>query len=195
MDDLLKFLFLLLVGFDLFLILCIYSIIELWMTKHKYSKTISVFNQYGYRFYSDYSYKGKGLVYRKQLDKTTIDSLLIRYKHHPLDFEVQYKIYDYVALIKYPEWEEKYYMIRYSHGGLRLIHYYTMVVIVGDNTYYRPLDHYLCNDMEGYVIAPCVLENKDTIEHILTSNIRCLIDYFCDQELKYWRDKIKDMDY
>ncbi len=166
-----------------------YIAIKLGGIKHKYASVIAVFKEYGYTYYSTWKSEGKGIIYRKQLDKTTIDSLLLRYKYEPLGLESQYRIFDYVAIVQFPEWEERCYSIVACHGGVRLVHFYSLEIAIGGKFYQRPLSYYLDNDMKGDSLGYFELKNKEIISSMLFSDIRFAVQGFME-EIKYWQQRI-----
>lgn len=189
MNGIYGFFVLIAVGIVLFLGLMIYNAIKIWLDKRNNSIAISVFEQYGYRYHSSYNYKGKGLIYRKQLDTVTVDSLLLHYDYEPLDLNVQYRIFDYVALLKYPEWEERCYNIVAVHGGVRLSHFYALEVVIGDKVYYRPFSFYFDNDRAGKYLYPVDMRNQKRISNYLSDDMHGLITKFYDEEILYWKNK------
>lgn len=187
MKGILEFIIIIAVLIGLFVIWHAYRTIKSGFIKHKYASVIAVFKEYGYTYYSSWNSKGKGIIYRKQLDKVTIDSLLLRYKYQPLDLETQYNIYDYVAIVQFPEWEERCYNIVASHGGVRLLHFYSLEAAIGGKFYQKPLSYYLDNDMKGEPLGYFELQNKEIICSILFSDIRFVIQGFMEDEIKHWQ--------
>ena len=166
-----------------------YIAIKSGVIKHKYASVIAVFKEYGYTYYSTWKSKGKGIIYRKQLDKTTIDSLLLRYKYEPLDLEPQYRIFDYVAIVQFPEWEERCCSIVARHGGVRLVHFYSLEVAIGGKFYQRPLSYYIDDDMRGDSLGYFELKNKEIISSLLFSDIRFVVKRFIEDEIKHWQHR------
>lgn len=190
MEGILEFIILVGVGIGVALLLKLYSILKLWLLRHKYASIIAVFSQFGYIYNSSINTKGKGLIYRKQIDRLVIDSLLIRYKFNPIELSVPYKVYDYVALIDFPEWEERCCHIVYAHGGLRLIHFYSLEVQLDNQILQIPISHYLCNDMGGPEIAPFMRESKEYIDTILNSELCEILSKFNTDEIEYWQNNV-----
>lgn len=193
MNGIYGFFLLVAVGFGLFVALIVYNAIKLWIFKFNNSIAISVFEQYGYRFYSTHSYKGKGLIYRKRLDNETTNALLLHYGYEALDLDAPYRIFDYVALVKYPEWEEYYGSMVAVHGGLRLYHFYEIEIPVRNKIYYRPYSFYLDNDMKGELLPSINAENKTLISNHLTNDMRGVIAKFHEDEIAYWKNKMRDI--
>lgn len=189
MKGILEFIILIAVLIGLFVIWYAHRAIKLGFVKHKFASVIAVFKEYGYAYCSSWNSKGKGVIYRKQLDKTTIDSLLLRYKYQPLNLESQYRIVDYVAIVQFPEWEEKCYNIVANHGGVRLVHFYSLEVFIGGKFYQRPLSYYLDNDMKGDPLGYCELKNKEIISSLLFSDIRFVVQGFMEDEIKLWQHR------
>lgn len=188
MEGLLEFLYLILIIGALFIILVGWRAVSVSIQKIKYSNIISCLNTQGYRFYGRYNSKGKGLLYRKTIQKEIIDSLLLRYKFDPIELNGEFDIIDYVAILRFPEWEERIPGIAvYEHGGLRLFHFYAIAMSKGEKVFQRPLNYYLDNDMGGEVIAPIGLKNQDIIQAILSSGIKDAISQFNNDELRYWK--------
>lgn len=184
--------FIIITGVVILVSIC-YLSLRLWMTSHKYTSIVAVLKQYGYSYISTVSSKGKGLMYRKQIDVSVINSLLIRYKFKPIELHAPYKVYDYVVLMNFPEWEEKYYHSVVTHGGLRLIHFYSMEVELNNKVYHRPYSHYISNDMDGILIEPFMRNNKEFIEAILTSELHDIISDFSHNEISHWQHKVGNM--
>lgn len=190
MKGILEFLILLGVGMGVALLLKLYFVLKLWFIKHKYAPIIAVFSQFGYTYRSSIRSKGKGVIYRKQIDKVVIESLLIRYRLKHIELSVPYKIYDYVALIDFPEWEERCYHILYVHGGLRLIHFYSLEIKLNNKTYRRPISQYLSNDMLGTEIEPFMRNSTEYIENIINSEPRDILSKFLTDEIEYWQNNV-----
>lgn len=200
MKGLIEFVYLVAIAIGLLVIWKFYIALKLKVTKHKYQSAINVFHSYGYMYHSYYNYKGKGFIYRKQLDKTTIDSLLLRYGYEPLELNTQFKVFDYIAIMEYPEWEEWLYNNVFYHGGLFLVHFYLLEVQFGNKVYQRPFHYYLEYNAErfGRRIIGCAqtidgldLQNPELIETIISSDIKYLLQTFNDDEVRYWEHKLK----
>lgn len=161
--------------------------ISTMVLKHKYTNVLYSVHRLGYRYYCRYKSKGKGLVYIKSIPKEIIDSLLIRYKLSPIDIDADHEIIDCVAIIKFPEWEERCSNIVCTHGGIRLFHYYTIAIKKEGKVFQRPLCHYFDNDINGTLLAPIELGSKDIIHTILTSDLKSAIIKFNDDEINYWK--------
>lgn len=190
MEGLIEFIYLIVIAIGMVIIWCIYRAIKLIIIKYKYQSAIKIFHSYGYRYYSYYNYKGKGFIYRNQLDSTTLDSLLLRYGYEPLVLNTQFKVFDTVAIIDYPEWEERYDNIGAIHGGLRLLHFYMLEVQDGNKVYQRPFHHYLDNDMAGEPIYESAYNNPDIIDSMISSDIRFILQKFYDDEVRYWEHEL-----
>lgn len=201
MKGLIEFIYLVAIAIGLRVIWCFYRAIKLKILKHKYQSAIKVLHSYGYRYCSYYNYRGKyrgkGLIYRKQLDKTSLDSLLLRYGYEPLELNAQFKVYDYIAIVDYPIWEERFDGVVLDHGGLRLLHFYRLKVLVGDKVFQRFFNHYLDNDMSGEPIGEIALKSSELIDLMISSpsNIKFILQEFNDDEVKYWEDIIKEKNY
>lgn len=169
--------------------LMIYIGIKAGLNRKKYSKIISLCKGRGYKHHSSYSSKGNGIIYSKEIEKEVINALLLRYKYTPIEINAEYKVYDYIAIIKFPEWEERGYGYSMYHGGIRLFHFYSLKIIKGDKIYSRPFNHYLDNDVRGELLEDFTLKNEELIGSILTSNIPYIIQEFNDDEIKYWKSK------
>ena len=163
--------------------------IKLMIKRQKYSKIISHCKKHGYKYHCSYSSKGKGIIYSKEIEKDVVDALLLRYKYTPIEINAEYKVYDYIAIIKFPEWEERVYGCSRSHGGIRLFHFYSLGIIKGDRIYSRPFNHYLDNDMSGELLEDFALKNEDSIDSILSSNLSFDVQKFNDDEVGYWKHK------
>ena len=181
------------------LVWCIYRAIKLKGLKHKYQTAIKVFKRYGYNYHGYYDYKAKGFIYRKQLDRTTIDSLLLRYKYEPLELSSEIRIYDCIGIIDYPEWQERCYDIVLEHGGLYLFHFYMLEVQIGDKFYQRPFNYYLEYKAERagkHIIANTqstsefFLKNPEIVETMISSDIQFIIRQFNDDEVRYWEHEL-----
>ena len=190
MKGILEFLILLGIGIGVALLLKLYSALKLWLLKHKYASIIAVFRQFGYLYYSSIRSKGKGVIYRKQIDNAVIDSLLIRYRFNSIELSVPYKVYEYIALIDFPEWEERCYDIVHVHGGLRIIHFYSLEVKLNNKTYWRPISQYLSNDMLGIEIEPFMRKSTEYIENIINSESRDTLSKFIADEIGYWQNNV-----
>lgn len=186
MGGLIEFFYLILVIVSLFIILAILRVIYLNILKHNYSNVVTFLTEQGYRFFGVYKSKGKGLLYSKSISKEIIDSLLLRYKFPPLELDCDYHVLDYVAILNFPEWEERYSGVVCGHGGVRLVHFYAIEMKKNGKFFCRPFNHYLDDDLCGESLAPIDLENKDLVESIFSSSIRDTISKFNDDELRYW---------
>lgn len=191
MKGLIEFLYLVLIVGGLFIIWMCWTTISQSIKKRKYSNVRSCIKEQGYRYCGRYSSKGKGWLYSKSISKEIIDSLLLRYKFLPIELDGEYSITDYIAILEFPEWEERYSGIgSYRHGGIRLFHFYAITMKSGEKSFERPLNYYLDNDMAGEMLAPIDLENRDIIESMLSSSIRDSIFKFNNDELVYWLTKM-----
>ncbi|MDE6538048.1 MAG: hypothetical protein K2M13_08465 [Muribaculaceae bacterium] len=190
MKGILEFLILLGIGIGVALLLNLYSALKIWLLKHKWASIIAVFKEFGYIYCSSIRSKRKGVIYRKQIDKETIESLLIRYRLNSIELSVPYKVYDYVALIDFPNWEERYFGIVYVHGGLRILHFYSLEVNLNNKTYRRPISQYLSNDMLGTEIEPFMRKSTEYIESIINSEQRDILRIFIADEIEYWQNNM-----
>lgn len=199
MKGLIEFIYLVAIAIGLWVIWCLYRAIKLKVIKPKYQSAIKVFKRYGYNYHGYYNYKGKGFIYRKQLDRTTIDSLLLRYKYEPLELNAQFKVYDYIAIIEYPEWHERLYDMVLHHGGLGLMHFYMLEVQFGDKAYQRPFHYYLEYKAERAgkrVIANTqstsefFLKNPEIVETMISSDLKSILQTFNEEEVKYWEHEL-----
>ncbi len=188
MEDILHFLFF--IG-CLLIIWGLWHVTYLYLLRYRYSKVISCLKRQGYRFYGGYSTKGKGLVYRKTIDKEIIDSLLLRYKFSPINLKGNYVVMDYTAIIKFPFWEEWAPGVCMRHGGVRLFHFYSIVMQRGEKLFCRRLNIYL-EEKRGQELAPIDLESPKLVESILSESIIYAIKVFNDDELSYWNSELKD---
>lgn len=186
MEELIAFLILVVVIVCVFIILAVWRVIYINILKSKYSNVVSILTEQGYRFWGVYKSKGKGLLYSKSISKEIIESLLLRYKFPPLELDCEYRVIDYVAILKFPEWEERYPGIVCDHGGVRLVHFYSIEMKKNGKYFRRSLNHYLDNDSCGEPLAPIDLESKEIIESIFSSSIRDSISKFNKEEVRYW---------
>ena len=186
MEGLIAFLILVVVIVCVFIILAVWRVIYINILKSKYSNVVSILTEQGYRFCGVYKSKGKGLLYSKSISKEIIESLLLRYKFPPLELDCAYRVIDYVAILKFPEWEERYSGIVCDHGGVRLVHFYSIEMKKNGKYFRRSLNHYLDSDSCGEPLAPIDLESKEIIESILSSSIRDSISKFNKEEVRYW---------
>lgn len=169
----------------------LWNAIKQSLQNRKYANVLACLKGQGYSYYGRFNSKGKGVIYCKSIDKEIIVSLLLRYKFPQMELDSQFSITDYVAILEFPEWEERYTgIIRYIHGGIRMFHFYAISMKRGDKVFERPLNHYLDNDLGGEVLEPMDLESKDIIDSMLSSSIREAICKFSEDELAYWGYKI-----
>lgn len=182
MEDILEFIYTIATALGLFIIWRLYKAITCMIIGIKYSTIIKVFKRYGYRFFSTYNDKGKGLIYRKQMVKFITDSLLIRFNYEPIDLCCQYKVFDYIAIIKYPYWVDNIYdTFYYPHGG----YFYMLEVQIGDTFYQRPFHKYFDNDRAGESIKEMLSNDMDYLESIVSDTP---IHTFYTEEIKYWKE-------
>lgn len=186
MEGLIEFFILVVVIVCVFIILAVWRVFYIIILKSKYSNVVSILTEQGYRFYGVYKSKGNGLLYSKSISKEIIESLLLRYKFPPLELDCEYRVIDYVAILKFPEWEERYSGVVCDHGGVRLVHFYVIEMKKNGKFFRRPFNHYLDDDLCGEPLAPIDLKNKKLVESIFSSNIRDTISKFNDDELRYW---------
>lgn len=194
MEGIIDFIYLIATALVLLVIWCIYRDFKLLIIKRKYQTAIKVINKFGYNCYSCYNYKGKGLIYRKQMDKSMIDCLLQSYNYEPLELSTQYKIFDYLTIIEYPEWEKQYYG-EVVHDG-RLLHFYMLEVQIRDKLNHRPIHYYLTNE-NGRTVACSQsigefieLNDPHIIESMISSDIKFILQKFNDNELRYWENEL-----
>jgi len=190
MKGLMEFFYLILLGAGILLILMLCNAIKQSVQNRKYTNVLACIKGQGYKYVGRYSSKGKGVIYSKTISREIIDSLLLRYKFSPIELESEFSIIDYIAILEFPEWEERYTGITCSHGSVRLFHYYAMSMKRGDKIFERSLNHYLDNDLAGEMLAPIDLENREIIENMLSSSIRDAIFKFNNEELAYWVSKM-----
>lgn len=190
MKGLIEFFYIILLGAGILLILMLCNAIKQSFQNRKYTNVLTCIKGQGYKYVGRYNSKGKGVIYRKIISKEIIDSILLRYKLPPIEMESEFSITDYVAILEFPEWEERYTGITCSHGAVRLFHFYAMLMKIGDKIFERPLNHYLDDDLGGEKLAPIDLENREIIENMLSSSIREAIFKFNNEELAYWISKM-----
>lgn len=179
-------LYLLLIAGLIFIPIIIWNTIFLLYSRYKYANIISCLTAQGYRFNSLHRSKGKGLIYSKSIPKEIMDSILLRYKFSPINIETDYEIKDYVAIIKFPEWEERYPGVICKHGGIRMFHFYRLWIRKEDKIMRRPFNH-LDSERCGKLLAPIDMENKKIIQAMLSSGIKDAIMDFHNEELEYWK--------
>lgn len=186
MNGLVEFFYLILFGCVILLILKLCSEIKCTYRNRVYANVLACVRGQGYKYCGRYNSKGKGVIYGKAISKELIDSLLLRHKFSPIGLDLAFDFTDYVAILEFPEWEEIYVGVTRCRGGVRLFHFYAMSIRIGDKIYERPLNYYLDNDMEGIMLAPIDLENREIIESMLSSSIKDAIFKLNNDELAYW---------
>lgn len=192
-EGLISFFILMVVIVCVFIILAVWRVFYINILKSKYSNVVSILTEQGYRFYGVYKSKGNGLLYSKSICKEIIQSLLLRYKFPPLELDCEYRVIDYVAILKFPEWEERLPGLVWVHGGVRLVHFYAIEMKKNGKFFCRPFNHYLDDDLCGEPLDPLDLKNKELVESIFSSNIRFTISEFYDDELRYWAWRKRSM--
>lgn len=194
MEGILGFFCLVAIAIMLWVIRVLYQVIRFRFIKRRYKSVIRALNRFGYTYHSYYyDYYGKGSIYRKQLDKATIDSLLLRCGYEPLELNTQFKVFDYIVIMEYPEWEKQYYGEVIHHGWL--VHFYMLEVKVENKFYQRPFQYYLADTIGRYVahtqtISEFEINNPEIIDYMVSSDINSILQTFSDDEVKYWEHKL-----
>jgi hypothetical protein len=188
MKGLIEFLYLIIAAGIVYAIWLGYRKVHLAYREWKYKKVIAVLKRYGYRYAGTNQGKGKNLIYSKAITKDVMNSQLLRYNLGMINIEQDFTILDYAVVLEFPEWEERYSGVVVEHGGLRLLHFYTLM-IQEEKTAHLPLTSYWNDDLAGEPLAPMDLDSEDLIESILSSSEEDAIRIFYDNELKFWQSK------
>ena len=172
-----------------FFIYCLYRVIMIWFVKRRYKFVIRTLNRFGYNYYSYYNVcNDEGFIYRKQLDKAVINSLLVRYKYEPLELNSKFKVFDYMAI-----------MVDQKYSGVNLMHFYTLEIQLGDKSYRRQFYYYLRRDVirrgatEVLTLSKFFLKNLELIEAGISSDIEDVIKKFNKDEIEYWKQELLNM--
>ena len=191
--SMIEFLYLILIGIGIYLAIIGFRHIRIWVTSFYYRRIIRFYKWHGLKFLSYYTYKGKGLVYCKELEKSLVDSVLIRYGYPPINMSTEYAIYEYRAVIRYPEWEERLYSIGSKHhGGIKLFHFYSLILIINNEIVNKTLTEYLNDDMEGeYLYEWALKDNNLEIEHHLSRDLKYIAKDL-NEEINHWKQYLSN---
>lgn len=168
-----------------------YNAIRLLLAKHKLSGFVRYCNLFGYSYVLYFRHKGKGLIYRKELPKSDMDYLLTKYGYTSIEYPLQSSIYEYIAIIDYPYWEEHFYEIIKGHGGRRFFHFFSLVVNKDGKTIQRPYENMYFDDTKGEFLYDCIRIDGKQIENSIDYAMKYSLERFVDDELKYWHNHSK----
>ena len=165
-----------------------YNAIRLLLAKHRLSGFVRYCNLFGYLYDLYFGHKGKGLIYRKELSKFDMDYLLKKYGYTSIEYPTQSSIYEYIAIIDYPYWEEHVYEIIKGHGGRRFFHFFSLAVNKDGKTIQRPYENVYIDDCKGEFLYDCIQIDGKLIEGSIDYAMKYSLEKFVDDELKYWQN-------
>lgn len=163
-----------------------YYSIQRLIIRRKFSEYIKYFKLFKYNYVANYTYKGKGLIYRKQLHANEMNRLLNLYGFKDCSISSGTAIFENLAIVKFPYWEERFDIIVKEHGGTRFILFYSIEIEDADKRLYRPYNVYICEDYGEY-FEECIPIDGDTIHGTIACQKRDALKAFVEKEIKYWQ--------
>jgi|GEM_PF-3402482 len=170
------------------------SIIVLWIFylqiqklfyRHKLSSYIDYCRLYGYSQAEFYTNKSKGFIYRKRISVSEIENQLKIFGHENCIIPSDTIIYENIAMIIFPYWEERYDFIVTRHGGRRFILFYSIEEKKDKEHLQRPYRHYL-NDECGEFFDEDIIIDGDLLDGSIRYQRYSALEDFVNDELKYW---------
>ncbi len=187
----------------LFLILFLIAIllirigyVAIWklMVRRKFPTFIDFCKLYNYKFADYYDYKGKGLIYRKQISvsKMNIELRSLGINDSIIPSETQ--IFENLAVVEFPYWEEQLentsVNILFCHGGIRFILFYNIVIEKEDKFVQRAYHIYIDHNGGEHLRANEPIDGY-LFQRVISDNKQYALRQFVEKELKYWfPDKI-----
>ena len=175
-------------------LLLLLSIIVLWILyvqiqklfyRHKLTSYIDYCRLYGYTQAVFYTNKSKGFIYRKRISVSEIENQLKLFGHDNCCIPSDAIIYENLALIIFPYWEECCDFIVKRHGGRRFILFYSIEEKKDEKHLQRPYSHYL-NDMCGEFIDDDIIIDGELLDGSIRYQRNYALKDFVNDELKYW---------
>lgn len=144
-----------------------YRVYVLVSNLFRYRKISSKCRQLGYRFIGVYN--GNGVAFEKIENRELVNALLCQCGYDKVQFDAKYKIYDYVVVARFPEWNENFSNIGYvfAHGGVRLFRFISLKVVIDGMIYWTPISNYIDAD-GGVPLSPADLSGDTIIDHKMT---------------------------
>ena len=116
----------------------------------------------------------------------SVGGVVQRYDYTALDYPSQSCIYEYVAMIDYPYWEEHFYNITKGLGGRRFFHFFTLVVNLNGKAIQRPFSELYLSDSKGEFLYDCIQIDGNLMENLIANAKRHSLERFVSDELRYW---------
>jgi len=160
-----------------------------WLiVRHNLLGFVNYCNLFRYSHVGYFNHKGKGLIYRKEKPKAEMDDILKKYGYQSIEYPDFSTIYEYIAVIDYPFWEEHCHNVIRSHGGRRFFHFFSLVVNRNGKTIQRPFENLHFNDFKGEFLYDSIQIDGKQIENSIDYAMKYSLEKFVDDELKYWQN-------
>ena len=167
-----------------------YHLIQRLIIRHKFSEYIDYFKLFKYNYAGFYNHKGKGLIYRKKIQANEMKYLLKTYGFKDHNISSESAIFENLAIVEFPYWEERFDIIVQTHGGVRFYLFYNIEIKEEDKCFTRPFNIYI-NEDTGEYIDDSISIDGDLIQGTIVYLKRFALKDFVENEMKFWQNKNK----
>lgn len=157
--------------------------IKIFRTACKFSNFMKYCKVYGYSF--DGFYGKIGIGYRRNVPYLEVLKLLTENNIIAVLFPKGFEIFEYLVMIDFPYHEERCGIVVRSRGGIRLFHFYSLVVKEDDQAKCRPYSALYIGEDRGKLINHPDLINGKYLDFIIKASTKdALLELI--EEGKYW---------